>query len=153
MTKEILIKRLSGNDTAVHGLSEWGIAANELPLKRFAEAKDLPSNDWRDENGSEEYFPDKLVYKAYEVEVKLSIKSTTMADLSTKLSQFLNFISGGFFSIYDPNRLLGRTNVRFVSYSDEAEYSCGHNNGKQYLVNFSVKLKVNDPITNITLNV
>lgn len=77
-----------------------------------------------------------------------------MEDLSTKLQQFLTLISGGYFSVYDPNRLLGRTNVRFVSYSDEAEYFNGYGDGgKQYLVQFSVKLKVNDPITNITLNV
>lgn len=154
MAKDIYIQMLNGDDTAVHGLSEWGIVANELPLKRFPEAKDLPTNDWHDEDGEEEYFPEKLVYKAYEVEAKLSIRSTSMEELSTNLRQFLEFVSKGYFSLYDPNRLLGRTNVRYLSYSDDAEYYNGYgDSGKQFLVQFTVKLKVNDPITNITLNV
>jgi len=153
MAKDILIKRLSGNNTSVNRLSNWGIAANELPLKRYAEAKDLPKNDWHDEDGDEEYIPETLHFKSYEVEAKLSIKSDSIDELALNLRDFLDFVSGGEFAIYDPNSDIGRTRVRYLSYSDTAEFRCGHNDGRQYMVQFTVKLKVNDPITDITLNV
>ena len=54
MAKDILIQKLSGSDTTIHNLGEWGIVVNELPLKRFSEAKNIPSNDWYDESGEEE---------------------------------------------------------------------------------------------------
>lgn len=155
MAKDILIQKLSGSDTTIHSLGEWGIVVNELPLKRFSEAKNIPSNDWYDENGEEEYLPEKLFLKAYEIDVKMSMSSNSMATLNTNLSNFFDYlISNGEFSLYNPNTGIGRTKVRYAGYSDTAEYHCGHSkDGSQHLIQFTIKMKVNDPTTNTVLNV
>lgn len=50
--------------------------------------------------------------------------------------------------IYDTYTKIGRTNVRYMSYSDNILY---RRDSQDDIVVFSVKLKVNNPNTDITL--
>lgn len=155
MAKDVLIQKANGDDTSVHGLSNWGIVATSLPFKIVGEMKDIPKNDWFDEDGDDEYIPDTPVYKAYEMDAKFFIEASSMPSLIENIRGFIQYIAaGGSFSIYNPNTGIGRQNIRYVSYSDEAKYNkVGTSDGTKYMCEFSLKLKVNDPNTNITLNV
>lgn len=155
MAKDVLIQKANGDDTSVHSLSNWGIVATSLPFKIVGEMKDIPKNDWFDEDGDDEYIPDTPVYKAYEMDAKFFIEASSMPSLIESIRGFIQYIAaGGSFSIYNPNTGIGRQNIRYVSYSDEAKYNkVGTSDGTKYMCEFSLKLKVNDPNTNITLNV
>ena len=155
MAKDVLIQKANGDDTSVHGLSNWGIVATSLPFKIVGEMKDIPKNDWFDEDGDDEYIPDTPVYKAYEMDAKFFIEASSMPSLIENIRGFIQYIAaGGSFSIYNPNTGIGRQNIRYVSYSDEAKYNkVGTSDGTKYMCEFSLKLKVNNPNTNIILNV
>ena len=155
MAKDVLIQKANGSDTSVYGLSNWGIVATSLPFKIVGEMKDIPKNDWFDEDGDDEYIPDTPVYKAYEMDAKFFIEASSMPSLIENIRNFIQYIAtGGSFSIHNPNTGIGRQGIRYVSYSDEAKYcKVGASNGVKYMCEFSLKLKVNDPNTNITLNV
>ena len=117
--------------------------------------KDIPKNDWFDEDGDDEYIPDTPVYKAYEMDAKFFIEASSMESLIESIRGFIQYIAtGGSFSIYNPNTGIGRQSIRYVSYSDEAKYNkVGTSDGTKYMCEFSLKLKVNNPNTNIILNV
>lgn len=155
MAKDVLIQKANGGDTSVYGLSNWGIVATSLPFKIVGEMKDIPKNDWFDEDGDDEYIPDTPVYKAYEMDAKFFIEASSMESLIESIRGFIQYIAtGGSFSIYNPNTGIGRQSIRYVSYSDEAKYNkVGTSDGTKYMCEFSLKLKVNNPNTNIILNV
>ncbi len=120
---------------------EWGIYIKSLPFKLFPEMKDLPSRDWYDENGDDEFVPDSPVYKAYEIEcefVFIGVHGTA----NVQIKSFLNYLAvGGKFKMYDTYTKIGRTEVRYMSYSEDVLY---RREGGDDIVVFSVKLKVND---------
>ena len=155
MAKDILIRKNGGSDTSVYGLSKWGIVATELPFKIVGEMKDIPSNNWYDENGDDEFIPTTPVYKAYEMEPKFIIEASSMGTLISNIREFILFLANdGDFAMYNPNTSVGRTNIRYVSYSDEATYNkLNTSDGVSYVCKFSLKLKVNNPIDNVVLNV
>lgn len=110
--------------------------------------KDIPSRDWPDEHGNDEFIPDKPVYKAYEIECEF-VFIGTHGTANEKIRSFLQYLAeNGSFSIYDTYTKIGRQNVRYVSNSEDVFY---RRDGENDIVVFSVTLKVNDPITDITL--
>lgn len=155
MAKDVLIQKANGDDTSVRSLQVWGIVATDLPFKIVGEIKDIPKNDWFDEDGDDEFIPDTPVYKAYEMEAKFFMEAPTMKALMDNIRNFITFIAtNGCFSMYNPNTGVGRQNIRYVSHSDEAKYNKVNTSvGIKYTSEFSLKLKVNNPNTNITLNV
>lgn len=150
--KRLLFQKLNacpsqGTDAEVHSSMEWNIAPCEVPIPLFGDAKELPSNDWGDADGDDEFVPDVIPMKSYEVTLKLAYKGN---DFRTDLVNFLSYLAkGGMMKMYDEHRKIGRTGVRYVSFDPEAEEI--HDGAESYIV-FKVKVKVNDPITQISLS-
>lgn len=119
-----------------------------VPFKVYPDMKDIPSYDWKDSSGDDEFLPDTPVYKAYEMECEFLF----IGEHGTANSQIKSFISylssDGYFSIYDTYTKVGRTKVRYVSNSPSVLYRREEMTDK---VIFELTLKVNDPITDITL--
>ena len=137
-----------GIDTAVHSSDEWNVYVTSLPFRPFPDMKDLPSNDWKDEDGDDEYLPDRPAMQSYEMEVSFAYIGTA-ADAPAKISSFLQYLAfGGYFSIYSQYTGIGRKKVRYVSYDDDA---LSMDDSGREVVTFKVTLKVNDPVTNIAL--
>lgn len=127
---------------------EWGIYVKSIPFKLFPEIKELASRSWLDEDGDDEYYPSQPVFKAYEMDcqfVFIGVHGTA----NEQIKSFLTYLTtNGSFSLYDTYTQIGRKEVRYVSYSEDVFYRRDHEND---IVVFSVKLKVNDPLTDITL--
>ncbi|NDV68585.1 hypothetical protein [Dysgonomonas sp. 25] len=145
--KPCFFQKLAGN-MAVRDSMEWGIYVKSIPFKLFPDLKDIPSRNWMDEQGDDEYIPDTPYFKAYEMEcefVYVGVHRTA----NTRIKQFLTYLaSGGSFNIYDTYTRIGRTNVRYMGYSEDVLY---RRDGQDDIVVFSVKLKVNNPIADIVL--
>lgn len=141
----------SGNPYPVKESGEdFNVFEKECKFYGGAEVKDLPSRDWHDEDGDDEFIPSTLRYKSIECEVKFACKGDLFSS-NSKIETFKEYLSSGTMKIYDEYNQVGRQNVRFVSIPDDATLYRKMDGTDEALV-FTVKLKVNDPRTNITLS-
>ena len=150
---EYLNDGTTANDTTVHDSDEWGIRISDIPFKVKGDAKELPSNDWHDEHGSEEFIPDELPMKAYDTTVSFVFKGAK-GTAGAKIKSFLDYLAnGGRFKMYVEEYKMGRQHVRYDSYDPNAEYIDDDDDNKdgEDIILFKVKLQVNDPETQITL--
>ena len=140
------------NDTTVHDSTEWNIWITKYPFKVKGEAKDLPTNDWFDENGKEVFLPDKLPIKAYETTIEFVFKGTK-GTAGTKIKSFLDYLAnGGYFKMYCEWCKHGLQNVRYVSYDPNAEYIDNEDSDPESsIITFKVRLAIDDPETSIIL--
>ena len=149
----IYFKKMKDDASVVDTLDNWGIVCKDFPFKLYGEAKELPSFDWKDEDGDDEYVPDELKIAAYEIEVEFAYKGA-MDSANTNIKGFLDYLTGrggtgAELMGYDTYTKIGRQNVRFVSVDDDVFYR--QEEGGDVVV-FVVTFKVNDPMTDITLN-
>lgn len=145
--KPFLIKKLK-EGSIVRDSAEWGILVKSFPFKLRPEVKEPAKRDWKDQNGDDEFIPDKLVFKAYTMEVDFLFIGNSGAG-NKNMGDFIDYLTaGGEFSVYDTYTKIGRTHVRYISMKEEAFKR--RDQGRDF-VSFSVSFKVNDPVTQITL--
>ena len=149
----IYFKKMKSDALVVDTLDNWGIVCKEFPFKLYGEAKELPSHDWKDEDGDDEYIPSELPIASYEVEVEFAYKGV-MDSANANIKGFLDYLTGRDGSgvelmVYDTYTKIGRRSVRFVSVSEDVFYR--QEEGGDVVV-FSVTFKMNDPVTDITLS-
>lgn len=114
------------------------------------EVKEVAKRDWHDQNGDDEFFPNTPTYKAQEIEVKFACKGDLYSS-NEKIEDFQKYLAnGGTMKIYDEYNRVGRQSVRFSSIPDDAELYRKVDGVDEALV-FTVKMKVNDPVTNVVL--
>ena len=111
--------------------------------------KGIPTRSWHDEDGDDEFVPETYKYKSYEMSVKLACKGKPMSSNAT-IKALKNYLSGGQFEIFDTFNGIGRQHVRFVEIPDDATLY-RHYLGEEECLVFTLKMKVNDPKTDITL--
>ena len=147
MKETLLIQKMSGG--AVRATSEWGIEVTSNPLyPRGLEVKDLPSNNWHDEHGLDEYIPDVLPVKEYTITIGLVYRGQPYTG-AAQVEDFLSFLTnGGSNRIYSTRLRQGRQDVRFKSFERSGAMI---DSGCDDVIIFTITMQVNDPITNITL--
>lgn len=149
----ILFKK-ADDASAVDSFDRWGIVCKEFPFKLRGEAKSLSSNTWKDEHGSDEYVPSELMTDSYEIKAEFAYKGA-LNSANAQVRDFLDYLTGkggtgAELSVYDTYTRIGRRGVRFVSVDEDVFWrreDCGD------VVVFAVNFKVNDPVTDITLEV
>lgn len=110
--------------------------------------KDVPSRNWYDEDGDDEYVPTAQKFKAYEMEVSFGYKGSQFT-ANTALQSLKSYLSGGTMKVYDTYNRIGRQNVRFMEISDDATLVRNSDDGDILIV--KIKFKVNDPVTDVVL--
>lgn len=151
-TYAILFKKMLSNAPVVDSFGNWGVVCKDFPFKLYGEAKELPSHDWKDEHGADEYVPSELKIDAYEIDVEFAYKGD-MGTANTKIKGFLDYLTGrggtgAELMVYDTYTRIGRQHVRYVSVDEDAFV---RQEGGGDVVVFVVTFKVNDPVTDITL--
>jgi len=132
---------------------DFGFYGMEIPFTMQAEAKEPSKNDWKDEDGDDEYIPeDGLRMQAFEIELKLGYKGTKDT-ANAKLEALLKYLtgrdgSGARMKIYSTYTKIGYNEVRFVSISDDAELV---RDADGDILVVTITLKVNDPVTKVVL--
>ena len=149
----ILFKKMKDNAPVVDTLDNWNIVCKDFPFKLYGEAKELPSQDWHDKDGEDEYIPNELKIAAYEIDVEFAYKGA-IDSANIKIREFLDYLTGrggtgAELMVYDTYTKIGRRNVRFVSVEDDVFY---RQTDSGDVVVFVVTFKVNDPVTDITLS-
>lgn len=149
----ILFKKMNDGAPVVDTFDNWGIVCKDFPFKLYGEAKDLPSHDWKDEDGDDEYIPKELKIASYEVDVEFVYKGA-IDSANTKIKGFLDYLTGrggtgAELMVYDTYTKIGRQSVRFVSVEEDVFFR-----QTEYgdILVFVVTFKVNDPVTDITLS-
>ena len=150
----IYFKKMKNDALVVDTLDNWGIVCKEFPFKLYGEAKELPSHDWKDEDGEDEYVPETLPMAAYELEVEFVYKGAKDT-ANVKVKGFLDYLTGrdgkkegAELMVYDTYTRIGRQHVRFVGVDEDIFWR--QEEGGDVLT-FTVTFKVNDPVTDITL--
>ncbi len=147
--KPFLIQKLT-NNALVRDSKEWNIWVKSVPFKVLLDAKDIPSRKWLDEHGDDEFVPSTIYYEAYEIDCEF-VYIGVYESANAQIKLFRDYLAnGGMFKFYDRYTKIGRTNVRYVKGDPDPEIFY-RREGNNDIVQFKVTLKVNDPITDITL--
>ena len=155
MAAESVYFRKTGSSTVVDSVRDFGMYCKEVPFTIFGEAKELSSDDYKGEDGEDEYIPKKLPLKSYTIEVTFAFKGDR--DSANKaLVSFMNYLTGrdgndegAEFDMYSSYTNIGRQKCRFVSISNDAELV--RKDGYDILFP-KITFKVNDPATDIVLS-
>lgn len=153
----------SFNDTGTTEFAFIGYKTQECD-----KVKDPYKNDWKDEDGDDEYIPDVMCKESYNIKLNLAMKilhfhKTITEDdavlIGRSMRRFVNYlIYGGEFMVYISDNGFGRRNVRFESYDEDARVmhmpaTTKYQGVVEYesVIKFSVTLKVNDPSYQVLL--
>lgn len=134
------------DSTAVDLRERWGIIIKSNPNVVLPKAKEPYKHDWLDENGDDEY-TQQMYYEAMEISVGIYLSCDSIEELRQIKRDFFDKICRGEFKIYDSALKNGYRRVRYVSESLDRKIW-----GKRYTEISTITLKVNDPITKITLS-
>jgi hypothetical protein len=132
---------------------EWGLVAKVNPYPLLPNPKQPYSNSWNDENGDDEWC-DKMYYESIEFTVSFYIKAfdsegkTAKELVRNQIDDFFAYIRDGEFRIYDSYNGIGRRKVRYAGY-EEDQFTSRNDWAKAI---FSIKFKVNDPVTRMVLS-
>ena len=120
----------------------------------FRRPKDPYKNDWKDENGDDEYTA-QMYFQAFTFKaecVMFASGSTARADLTTGVRAFMDALSGaGEFKTWDEWTQFGFQKVRLSEFKMPSEGDFDELDGYARVI-FSVEFKVNDPVTKMRLN-
>ena len=143
-------------------VSTWGIFCKDIPFKIFDKVKEPAKRTWHDQHGDDEYIPSTGLYlEAYSMKVEFACKKLTSGnkyeaaavnDVRVKVGIFLEYLrTAGMLKMYSSHTRIGRQNVRLESIGESGTWFTD-NDGNEYLI-FDVTLKVNDPMTDVTLSI
>lgn len=133
--------------------TQWGFIAKSNPYPALPSPKDPYKNDWKDENGDDEYTTN-MYYEAFEFEVQFyirtkdttsggSVTETAAETIRAKLKDFFDTVKNGDLKVFDSYTALGRQKVRYAGYKEEKFRS----RGDSAVCIFTITFKVNDPVT------
>jgi len=122
--------------------SDAGLTVKSVSCPAFPDLKDLPKTSDPETNGDVEFFPSIPYFKSYEMTINLAYQGAEWTGV-VAISSFLDHMQGGEFSILDVYQNIGKR-CRYAGYGDDVTYNC--RSGVE-TIEFSVKLKVNNPVT------
>lgn len=151
--KGIYFQKHKEDASVKESLADFGIWCKDFPFRLFGDVKDPVSTDWPEEDGADEYVPEVLRMKAYDVEVEFGYKGG-MDSANVKIRAFLDYLTGRDgtgveMKVYDSYTKIGRQRVRLSKVSDDAFV---RNEGEGDVVVFNATFRVNDPVTDIILS-
>jgi hypothetical protein len=117
----------------------------------YRKPKEPYKNDWKDENGDDEYTA-QMYYQAFTFKaecVMFASGQTARADLTAGVREFMDALSGEF-KTYDEWTGFGFQKVRLSEFRMPSEGDFDEMDGYARII-FSVEFKVNDPITKMKL--
>lgn len=166
----ILIKKANGA-TVYNSYGDFSMACLNFPFKVTGDTKDLPANDWKDENGLDVYIPSSLPLKAYDINVEfgyvgqdLSSGTPNVINAMNAALAFFKFLtghsgsggSGAELTIYSPYTGIGRKSIYAIKMDNEkARFMLKQDMANLYnenVLTFNVTFRVCDPLTQVTLN-
>lgn len=143
---KFFIQKESKDAKVIDTVKEFGMYEMSSVFYGGGTVKNVPSRSWYDENGDDEFVPQKQKYKAYDMNVKFGFHND-FNTANSVIDKFMDFLNDGTMKIYDSYNQVGRQNVRFMGIPDDAELIRHPQKGDLLIIN--VKFKVNDPVTEV----
>lgn len=148
---KLYFQKMRTGSPVVESIAAWGMYCMSIPFGPMTSSKELSKNEWADEDGDDEYIPERLAISGYSMTVKLGFKGDKNS-ANASLRKMLGYLTGADGSgvemkYYCDYTKEGRSGVRFVKINDEAEL-VRDDDGDILVV--SVELKVNAPMSDIT---
>ena len=133
-------------------VADFDVWCASIPFDIGMEVKEPVVRDWKDENGEDAYLGDSLKFAAYDRTVKWCCKGDKFS-ANAVIRKFLNYLSGRGGSgmkmkMYCDWTKVGRRHIRLKKVSDDADL---HRDDEGDVVTFSTVLRVEDPVTEVTL--
>lgn len=137
------------NNVTIDLQASWGIVCTNFPFIVGAKVKNVAEENYFDETGSYIFFPETPYHEAIEFNVRFAYKGAKDS-ANANISAFINYISGTEIAIYNEFMGMGRQRcwVTESSFSDRF-----YRDKNKDIVEFEIKFKCNDPMTNIILAV
>jgi hypothetical protein len=142
---KFLIKK---GDTTTDVYAQWSIVVTSFPyLTINAKPKNIASVKYYDQNGDYEYIPATITYESQEFLVSFAYKGIKDA-ANMVIPAFISYISAEI-SLYYEYAKIGRQKCRIVEILPDPKL---FRTGAKDMVEFSIRFKTNDPITNVILS-
>lgn len=147
--------QLSGSNSATDVKTAYSVIIKTHDYPSFRKPKDPYKNDWKDENGDDEYTA-QMFYQAFtfKAECVMFAKGLTedaaIADLKTGMLAFMDALSSAEFKTYDGWTGFGFQKVRLSEFRMPGSGDYDTMDGMSRVI-FTVEFKVNDPITKMKL--
>lgn len=137
---------------------QWGFIAKSNPYPALPTPKDPFNNEWKDENGDDEYTT-HLYYESFTFDVQFYIRAkdtvsgsavteTASETIRAKLKAFFDVVKEGELKVFDSYTALGRQKARYAGYKEEKFRA----RGDSAVCIFTITFKVNDPTTLMKYN-
>jgi len=123
-------------------LSTTGLTVKSVSCPTFPDLKDVPVKDDPESSGITEFFPDTAYFKSYEMTINFAYQGNAGTGYAI-IKSALDSIQGQEFSILDVYQNIGKR-CRYAGYGEDGTYIL--RDGVE-TIEFSVKLKVNNPTT------
>lgn len=130
-------------------LADFGMACGEIPFLAQIEAKDLGTLDCPGENGERSFFPDRLSFKAYDIDVPF-LYYGKLGEVYDNYKRFRDYLSGydgtgSELIIFAPWCGIGRSEVN-VSAIKDLRY---HRDEDTDYLGFAVTFHIANPIGDV----
>lgn len=141
--------------TLVDTYKRWGIVCKDIPLQLFPEAKDLPNNDWADEDGEDTYIPNNLKFKPYDLTIEwvyngfadVEDDGTYSWPANQKIQEFMEYISGRIDGKVSMSITDTYTQISVNTYFKKAEQDAFYRmSGNEEVVTFKTTHRVVNPV-------
>lgn len=134
-------------------VADFDVWCASIPFDIGMEVKEPVVKGWKDEDGEDSYLGDSLKFAAYDMTVKWCCKGDKFS-ANAVIKKFLSYLSGRDGSgmkmkMYCDWTNIGRRHIRLKKVSDDADL---HRDDEGDVVTFSTVLRVEDPVTEITLS-
>lgn len=131
--KRLYIQKESADGTKTTGklkdtIAEWGMYCGEVSWFVGGAAKELPENDWADEDGKDVWMPeDGVPLKSYDTTLTFYCKGNP-SNAERRIAAMLDYLtgrdgSGGWMRIYSEYSESGRRGIRFDSIDPSPEFT------------------------------
>lgn len=149
----VFIQKEQTGATVKETVADFDVWCASIPFDIGMEVKEPVVRDWKDENGEDAYLGDSLKFAAYDMTVKWCCKGDKFS-ANAVIRNFLDYLSGRDGSgmkmkMYCDWTNIGRRHIRLKKVSDDASL---HRDDEGDVVTFSTVLRVEDPVTEITLS-
>ena len=129
--------------------SAWGIVTIKFPYIIGAKVKNIAEENYFDENGAYVFFPTTPYYEPLDFTVRFAYKGAKDS-ANTNIAAFIAYISGAEIAIYNEYIGIGRQKC-WVADSFQADKF--YRDNKKDVLEFDIKFRCNDPMTNVILAV
>ena len=150
------IRKIGDSTPTYRLIDDFGFYVKDIPFSLSAKVKEPEKNTFFDEDGDQEYEQNNLYLEGYEMEITFCSKGTK-EQLYSRYMKLLKYLTGKDgtgtkFMLYNERIGAGRTDIRLKEFDDDAEYYDLDSDEEPFLLEIKSTFKVNDPITEVTLN-